>query len=155
FGRVRALERRRGAVEECQALARVRQPDAAVALTRRAVETGAVVVHLQLELAARAPCAHAPAPAERRSESVLDRVLDQRLDEQRGYERALRLRRHVPFHAQPVREADALEPEVALDQLQLLAERDLVPAGRGERRAQQVAEVTDRPVHGRAIAAPR
>ena len=69
-------------------------------------------------------------------DAVGDRVLDDRLQHQRGNARAQRVGVGVDVDGQPIGEADALDLEIALDELQLVGERPSWPraSSRHERR---------------------
>ena len=71
--------------------------------------------------------------------AVLDRVLDERLDEERRQPHLERLRRRVDLHPELGAEAGLLEREVALDVAQLLRQRHEL-AGPPERPAAVVGE---------------
>ena len=73
---------------------------------------------------------------------MLDRVLDERLDEKRRQANRERLRRGVDLHLELRAKARLLEGQVALDVLELLGERDEL-AGTGERPAAVVRKGED------------
>ncbi len=61
--------------------------------------------------------------------AVADRVLEQRLQDEGRHERPQRERLDVDDHVQPILIADLLQLHIAIDEGQLLLERDLLLAG--------------------------
>jgi hypothetical protein len=85
---------------------------------------------------------HHPHDAARRQfrDAVLDRVVDERLDEHRRNPRRQCGVLDVALDVQPLLEADPLELEVLVDHAQLLAKRHGVLAIRGQRVPQDLRE---------------
>ena len=79
-----------------------------------------------------------------RAEAVAQRVLDERLHDERRDACAGGVRREIDRHGEPIAESHALDVEVLLDEPHLLAER-LVRGPRVEDVPQQVAEARDQP----------
>ena len=79
-------------------------------------------------------------PLEAARDPVLDRVLDEGLQEERRHERVRGRRVEVLREAEAVPEAHALDREVAPRERDLLRERDLGPPREAERRPQEVRE---------------
>ena len=84
-------------------------------------------------------------------DAVPQRVLDQRLDDQRRDGDRQRLRRDGPSQLQPLAEADLLDGQELIDQRQLLAERDALERREVQRAAQEVAEQQAHPPRRRRI----
>ncbi len=145
--RTRAVRR---AVQALQAIARVREADAAPQLGARAgAEADAVVADLDPQLVAVAARAdlHQPVAGLRRH-PMLDRVLHQRLQDQPRHFGVERLRVDVEAHRQPILEPRLLDLEIFLQELQLLLQRHAGRAGSIERDAQQIAQPADHPIGG-------
>src|SRR6185436_9070047 len=101
----------RAGVHVRQAIAHVAEPDAQ---PRRTVEPLAVVDHLDRQPGVDAPRADPQlATLGQRAQPVAQRILDQRLQQERGHPGALAVRPDVPRHAQPVAEPHALDVEPA------------------------------------------
>ena len=83
---------------------------------------------------------------------VLHRVLDQRLQEQRGHERRLGSLVDVELEPQPVAEPQLLDAEVEVERVELLAQRDLLHRILVERIAQELRQPRDREVRGAILA---
>ncbi len=131
------------AVERVEAGADVAQPDSAAALALMLVaEAGAVVAEGDDERRALAPRRDfdLPRPVFEAAHAVLDGVLGEGLEDQVRDERVEERRRHGLGDLQSVLEADALDVEVAPEEVELVAERDLlrgrVVEGAAEERAQ-------------------
>ena len=115
-------------------------------------QAGAVVRHLQAQPVAGAlgPYLHAAGGGARR-DAVADGVLDDGLQDEVGHLAVERLRIDEDLGGEPVVEARALDVEVAVEKLQLLAQPDLLRGGVVEREAQEVAELRDHVIGGLRI----
>src|SRR5262245_63259060 len=114
------------AVEPLEAAAKVAQAEAAVVERRERglLHATAVVVDREEQVATFDPCLDAQrAGAELRRQAVLHRVLDQRLEAQVRNRMSQRLRIDRGLDPEPVAEAGALDLEIGLHDLELLAER--------------------------------
>ena len=85
-------------------------------------------------------------------DAVRDRVLDDRLQHERGNARRQRIGVGVDVDVQAIGEADALDLQVAFDELQLVGERRLLPAGLVEAGSEDVAQQPD-DAHDRGLVA--
>jgi len=83
---------------------------------------------------------------------VLHRVLHQRLQDQVGHQRVHHPGFHLGFHLERSLEADAHDLQVAVHELDLLAQRDLRLARAFQRVAQELAEARDHPPHAARVA---
>ena len=134
-----------GAVQALEPIARVREPDAAAqARARAGAQADAVVADFDPELLAL--------PARRnlhesraglRRHAVLDRILDERLQNQPRHFGVERLGIDVEPDRQAILEARLLDLEVLLQELQLLLQRDARRARAVERQAEQIAQAAD------------
>ena len=85
-----------------------------------------------------------------RLDAVVDRVLEQRLQDQRRHLRVHRQAVELPVHFQPIAEPQALDPLVGARDLDLVRQRDAF-AMLAQRCAEQVGEVRDRLLGGRGL----
>ena len=82
---------------------------------------------------------------------MLDRVLDERLQDQPRHFGVERLGIDLELDRQAILEARLLDLEVLLQELQLLLQRDAGRAGAIERQAQQIAQAADHAIGGVGI----
>ena len=130
------LDLQRVAVAERRSQARVdvreSDPAADAGEQRRdalGLDPAAVVRDPQLHVAARdARLDRDPATVTAALDAVTDRVLDQRLDRERGDDRRPGLGRDVEADVKPVAEAGLLEAQVSLDVGELVGDGDIRPA---------------------------
>src|ERR1043165_4952183 len=114
----------------------------------RLADAGAVVAHADRDtvaVAARGDLEHAGL-------AVLERVLDERLQDEVRHERVERLLGDAPLRAQASLKTDFHDFNVAVEQLELLAQRHLVGGARVDRASQQLAEARDHLADARGIA---
>ena len=109
-------------------------------------------IRVHSALAARADDERAGLDA--RTEPVAQRVLDERLHDEQRHARARHARIHVDRRLQPVGETNALDVQIALDELQLVGQRQVAVPLR-EQRPQQLAEAGDQPHDTGGIAGAR
>ena len=84
--------------------------------------------------------------------AVLDRVLDERLQQERGQQRIERLGFDVEPHDQSIGESRLLDFEVLREEIELRLQRAFVLAQVLERHAEQIAEAHQRAIRGVDVA---
>jgi len=115
---------------------------------------GALIDHLELERGTRAARDDRQLAATgARPQPVAERVLDQRLQDQRRHQRAQRRLVDAPPHAQAVAEPDLLDLDVAPQEIELGSQRRLELGGAAQQRAQDVPEQRDHLDRARVIGA--
>ena len=87
-----------------------------------------------------------------RRDGVLHRVLDERLQQQRGHERGFRPLVDVELEPQAVAEAQLLDAEVEIQRVELLAQRHFLHRVLVERVAQELGQPRDGEVGGAVLA---
>ncbi len=95
---------------------------------------------------------HVPRAVFEARHPVLDGVLDKRLEQQRGHERAGHAGRNVERRREPVAEADALDVEVVVEESDLVGEGDLALPRVVEHAAQEGAQAGHHAAHARRVA---
>src|SRR5262245_14325804 len=116
-------------------------------------EAGPVVAHAQYQAVARALGANLDAArAVDLADTMLDRVLRQRLQNEIGYQRIGDLLARLDVDLEPSAEADFHDFKITLQKRQLLLERDLGLVGAFEGVAQQFTQAGDHPSHSTWIA---
>ncbi len=143
-----------GAEEVLQPRAGRRHADALLQRRQRVLRQPHPVVadfHAQLVALAPGRDVDVPGPA-LLGHAVLDRVLDERLQDEVGHERVERLGLHVEAHDQAIGEARLLDLEVLRQEVELRLERDFLLADVLERQPQQVAQPHERAIGGLDVA---
>ena len=112
----------------------------------RSLGARAVVGHAELEPAVRpARTDHHAAARRPRADGVLERVLHQRLQQERRHRRVVQPGRDVPAHLEPVAEAGLLDLQIEPQESQLLLQRRLLPVAVEQRHPQEIGELHDHP----------
>jgi hypothetical protein len=140
------------AVERVEALAQIAQPDSGSGLRQGQASRGlgrpkciarqadAIIFHRQKEFAVLAACAYSHhSRLFARLNSVPDGILNQRLQHECGHHAIQRPRLDFLFDTQFVAESGLLNLDVALDEIQFLAEGEFLPVRLAESKAQQLA----------------
>jgi hypothetical protein len=136
-----------------QAGPRVGESDAV--MSRRRHEARAAVAHFDDERAVFSHRADVhPPDSPLRVHPVLDRVLDDRLQDHRRHQPGERIGRNVPFDAQPIGEPNPLNGNVVVEEFHLARQRNLFGVLL-ERRAEQSAQPADRLGDRRLVAFQR
>src|SRR5687768_13693292 len=121
-----------------QSCACVRQTDA-VARTGR--DARAVISHGQVQPAVPSRGSDLdPSRSDAPRDAMTDRILDERLEDERRHGSVECLARDVDAIGKSVGEADTLDLEIRFDELQLLAQRNFVLRGAVERLPEQGAQ---------------
>ena len=103
-------------------------------------EAASVVGYLDVDVTVLSPPAHPESTRMRLLQAMANRILDERLKQHGGDAGVERVRLDLIVHLQPVSETRPFDREVGVDELQLLAKRDLILVAPGERPAEQATE---------------